>query len=89
MLHLSYADQRMLIENFMRTDCRYIMLSTFPEAVRNRDIVTGEARPVNLRLPPISLPDPMLLIPDEGPNQSNRAMGVWETSQLRDWSWGT
>lgn len=87
MLHLAYQDQRKLLENLKASNFKYVMLSTFPKAQANRDIVTGEARQINLRLPPLGLPEPMLSVPDNNPKEPNRAMGVWSREQLMAWSW--
>ena len=87
MLHLSFEDQRKLLENFLRTECTYLMLSTYPETQTNNNIVTGEARPINLTRPPMALPAPIHMLRDEGATNFSRAMGVWTKEQLQHWSW--
>lgn len=87
MLHLSYANQRELLENVKKSQAKYVMLSNFPKAEANRDIVTGEARQVNLLLSPIKLPEPILRVNDSNAREPNREMCVWEIEQLRGWNW--
>jgi len=88
MLHLAYRDQKKLLENLKRSEFKYVMLSTFPKAEYNRDIVTGEARQINLLVQPICLPEPILSVPDNSPKEPNRAMGVWSREQIDSWIWG-
>ncbi|MEN0019688.1 MAG: class I SAM-dependent methyltransferase [Planctomycetota bacterium] len=87
MLHLSFHDQRKLLKNFRRTEAKWYMMSTYPGAGRNRDIVTGEARPVDLTLSPIGLPQPEHFVEDRGDGLVERGMGVWTKQQLDAWAW--
>ena len=81
LVHFSYEDIRLAIENIMKSGCKYLLTTTFPKH-QNRDIVTGEWRPINLQAEPFSFPDPILII-NEGCNEfdglfSDKSMALWK-----------
>ncbi|MDT5244813.1 MAG: hypothetical protein QOD36_2189 [Mycobacterium sp.] len=81
-LHLSFADIERVRRNFIRSDCKYLITSTYPNIKVNFDILTGEVRPMNLLLPPYNWPEPFRLINDNADELMDRQMGVWRRDQF-------
>lgn len=81
-LHLSFDDIERVRENFKRSECTYLITSTYPDVKVHFDILTGEVRPNNLLLPPFSWPEPIRTIGDNADEKMNRRMGVWRRDQL-------
>lgn len=81
LVHFSYTDIQLAIENIRRSGCRYLLTTTFAVHT-NRDIATGGWRPINLQADPFNFPDPMLII-NEGCSEfgglfSDKSMALWE-----------
>lgn len=81
-LHLSYADIERVKRNFLSSDCKYLITSTYPEVEVHVDVLTGEVRPVNLQRAPFNWPEPIELIVDDADEHMTRRMGVWRRDQL-------
>ncbi len=66
---------------------RWAILTTFVGDRENRDIETGDWRPLNLERPPFRLPPPHLVVLEECPENdgayADKALGVWEVDQIR------
>jgi SAM-dependent methyltransferase len=56
LVHLSHKNALAALRNFKRSQSRYLLTTTFVDIDKNADILTGDWRPLNLRLPPFSLP---------------------------------
>lgn len=81
LVHFSYTDIQLAMDNIRRSGCRYLLTTTFPVHT-NRDIATGEWRPINLQADPFNFPDPILII-NEGCSEfgglfSDKSMALWE-----------
>lgn len=85
LVHFSFRDARLALDNLRRSGIPWLLTSTFPDHPRNVDIVTGDWRPLNLELPPFSLPPPVESIPDL-PDPSGRSVGkrlaLWPVAAL-------
>lgn len=85
LVHLPYADVLTVLRRFQASGAQYLMTTTFTDR-DNRDIETGDWRPINLQAPPFSLPDPLLLLvedcTEEGGRYSDKSMAVWELPEL-------
>ncbi len=86
LVHLSYADIRLALENMAKSGSHYLLTTTFTEK-DNVDIRTGQWRPINLERPPFSLPSPMMLVNEEctegGGGYKDKSMGLWRVADLR------
>ena len=84
LVHLSYRDIGRALENLLDSECRYLMATTFPGHFENRDIVTGDWRPLNLEVPPFSFPPPLHLLVEGCPEESfeDKAMGLWKIPDI-------
>jgi hypothetical protein len=81
-LHLSFADIERVKQNFLRSQCKYLIGSTYPNVRTQFDIITGEARSINLLAPPINWPEPIRLINDRAGEHLDRRMGLWRRDQF-------
>jgi hypothetical protein len=82
LLHLSFADIEQVKANFLRSSCEYLIASTYPNVKTQFDIVTGQARPVNVLRPPLNWPTPIKMINDRAGEHLDRRMGVWRRDQF-------
>lgn len=85
LVHLSYEDAKSAIANMKRSGSTYLLTTTFTEH-SNREIVTGNWRPINLEQFPFLFPAPLLLIPEKflesnGVNK-DKSLGLWKISDL-------
>lgn len=59
LIHFSYRDTRTAIDAFKRTGARYLLTNTYTSIRENRDIRTGNWRPINLEIDPFCFPTPL------------------------------
>lgn len=83
LVHFSYADIFRTFDNLKRSGSKYLLTTTHVAAT-NRDIVTGEWRPVNLQRPPFCLTNPLELIDEHcvNPAAPDKHLGLWHVSEL-------
>ena len=62
LVHLSNDDILRALANFRRSEAKWLLTNTFIGRDKNEDIPTGGWRPLNLSLPPFSLPEPSRII---------------------------
>jgi hypothetical protein len=81
--HLSNDDIFKVISNFLNSDITYLLTSTQPSCKKNTNILTGQARLLNLELPPFSFCKPLLSLDDwiAGYSVSGH-LALWEKRQL-------
>lgn len=83
LFHLSFKDGLKLIKNVLRSEARYLLITTSEDIEENLDIRTGQFRNINLKLPPYSFP-PYLSREFDSAISKDRILGIWEISQLRE-----
>lgn len=87
LVHFSSSDIRRSVDNLKRSGSTYLLTTTFTSRDHNMDIPTsGDWRPLNLQLPPISFPEPLQLI-NEGCTEhfeqfADKCLGLWRLSDL-------
>jgi hypothetical protein len=86
LVHLSFRDIRKALHNICRSKATYLLTTTFASRRTNRDIPTGEWRPLNLQMPPLCLPEPLRAIregctEDDGA-YSDKSLGLWRIDQI-------
>ena len=87
LVHLSLDDIAAALANIRRSRAAWLLTTTFPGCTSNEDIVTGDWRPLNLRLPPFNLPAPDRLLNEQctegGTLFADKSLGLWRLSDLR------
>lgn len=83
-LHLSLAQIHQALDNFRRSNCKYLIASTYRDVRANTGNFTGGVRMVNLCRPPFGLPVPLDYIEDRGEGAFERGLGVWSKQQVLD-----
>lgn len=82
LVHLSFKDITSAIRNFKKSKSKYLVTTTFTGLSKNRDIITGQWRPINLQLPPFNFPEPIKLINEKcteaGGKYSDKSLGLWK-----------
>ena len=61
-IHFSFANTLKTIENFKKSGTKYLLTNTYPEISLNKDIKTGNWRPINLALEPYNFTKPEYII---------------------------
>jgi hypothetical protein len=77
--HLSFDHISKALANIKCSGARLLLTTTNPMIERNRDIVTGEWRWLNLRIPPFCLPRPLMLVEEDEPQ---KCLGLWKINDL-------
>lgn len=87
LVHFAYRDLRRALANICKSGSTYLLTTTFPERARNKDIATGEWRPLNLSKPPFNFPTPLELINEKCTEADGRftdkSMALWKIDDLR------
>ena len=86
LVHLSVTQIRQALANLFRSGARYLLTTTFPQVGMNREIVTGQWRPLNLQRFPFDFPAPLRLF-NEGCTQQDgeygdKSLGLWRLDDL-------
>lgn len=86
LVHLSYAEIAQVLALFKKSGCRYLLTTTFPSRKKNKDIVTGKWRPLNLMAPPFNFPQPLAII-EEGCTERkgkywDKSLALWNLSDI-------
>ena len=86
LVHLSNADISSALGNIRRSGIQWFLTTTFPGCAANDDIVTGDWRPLNLQLPPFSLPAPRELVDEHctegGGAFADKSLALWHVDDL-------
>jgi hypothetical protein len=81
-IHLSEEMIFRAISNILRSDIKYLLITTHPET-RNRSIRLGDWFPINLCAAPYNFPAPIKTIEDWVPPFDRRQLALWEVETLR------
>ena len=86
LVHLGYPQIFRAFANLRRSGSTYLLATTFLELDANAEIDTGDWRPLNLCLPPFTLPEPLDVIvegcTDAGGAYEDKALGLWRIADL-------
>jgi hypothetical protein len=87
LIHFSYRFIQQALDNFKRSGTRYLLTTTYSGLPANRDILSGQWRPIDLELPPFRLPKPRHVILEKKCDidgfRLRRNLGVWDLEDLR------
>ncbi|MGM3307932.1 hypothetical protein ACSQ6I_18480 [Anabaena sp. WFMT] len=82
LFHLSNNDILSVIENFLRSDIKYLLTSTHSNS-ENEDIPTGSFRLLNLQKEPFNFAPPIAFIEDWIEGYPIRHLALWERESIR------
>lgn len=86
LVHLSFADIRLALQNICESGSQYLLTTTFTDK-DNFDIRTGQWRPINLEREPFNLPPALMLVDEEctegGGSHADKSMGLWRVTDIR------
>ena len=84
LVHLSFNDIQDALANVKNSKSKYLLTTTFPNTLNNKDITTGEWRTINLEKPPFNFPPPIKLINEEynNPNYKDKSLGLWAIEDI-------
>ncbi len=86
LVHLSFADIKLTLENYKKSQSTYLLTTTFIKRTENKDINTGDWRPLNLQASPFNLPEPLLIIDEnctEGDGKyCDKMLALWKLSDI-------
>jgi len=84
--HLSYGDITRALQQFVRSEIPLLLVTSHIDPkdgkFANRDINTGDARPIDLLAAPFDFPIPIERFEDWVPPFAPREMGLWTREQL-------
>jgi SAM-dependent methyltransferase len=84
LFHFSYNDIFKTIDNFLKSDIKYLLTTTHSKHKNNKNILTGSMRRLNLEKSPLNFPKSLLYIDDWVKNYPERKLGLWTRNQLSD-----
>ncbi|MEM9203117.1 MAG: class I SAM-dependent methyltransferase [Actinomycetota bacterium] len=86
LVHFSDRDIVRAVSNLRRSGSRYLLTTTYIDRALNRNIATGDWRPLNLEREPFSFPPPLRLIDEkcteEGGRFSDKSLALWKLDSL-------
>lgn len=86
LVHLSFQDIALALVNMRRAGISYLLATTFPEEATNRDVTTGDWRPLNLEQPPLGFPPPLETLregcTEQGGIFADKSLGLWRVEEL-------
>jgi len=86
LVHLSFAEALAALATFRSSGATYLLATTFPDRKANYDKHTGGWRPLNLCLPPFSLPTPLRLVNEgcrvAGGSYADKSLGLWRLADI-------
>ncbi len=86
LVHLSYANIRVVLANIARSNVRFVLMTSFPGRRDNYDVADGDWRALDFQAPPFSFPEPRLAIvegcEEEGGAYADKSLLAWRVDDL-------
>jgi len=82
LIHLPLNDCRRVLRNFQQSGAEFLLVTHQPDVVENRDKPMGSFSPVNLTLPPFSLPAPTRIATDCTSAQDKAVLALYKLQEL-------
>ena len=85
LVHLSFDNIISVIRNFKKSGSTYLLTTTFPNIKKNKNIITGDWRPINLEQSPFNFPKPLDLINEhywEDNKKTGKSIGLWRLEDI-------
>ncbi len=86
LVHLPINEVLNVLEGFIRSNARYLLMTTFLAYRENSDIKVGEWRPLNFLLEPFKFPQPLRIIYEQCNENdgfyADKCLGLWDLNEL-------
>jgi hypothetical protein len=86
LVHLSYDDVHLALTNIINSGSKYLLTTSFSNRGNNRDITTGQWRPINLEIDPFNFPSPIEIIIENctegGGRFSDKSLMLWAIDSI-------
>ncbi len=86
LVHLSYANIRVVLANIARSSIRFVLMTSFPGRRDNYDVADGDWRALDFQAPPFSFPEPRLAIvencKEEDGAYADKSLLAWRVDDL-------
>ena len=84
LVHLSYADIALALNNIKRSGAKYLFTTHFPDIRTNKDSITGKHHSLNFTREPFNWPEPLMGHIEYFANKrrGNKHLSVWKLSDL-------
>jgi len=88
LVHLSFADIFLALDNVCNSRSDYILTTTFTGRMENSDIVTGQRHNLNLELAPFAFPQPLRIIvegcTEKDGAAEDKSLGLWRVADIQE-----
>ncbi|MBP2676949.1 MAG: hypothetical protein H6Q82_14 [Deltaproteobacteria bacterium] len=84
LVHFSFPDVFRVLRNVCASGSTYLLTTTFPCREQNRNISTGDWRPLNLQKEPFSFPGPVAILYEDHPvaEYSDKSLAMWNVRDI-------
>jgi len=85
LVHLTLEDALAALHNFVRSNSRYLLATTYLDCDGNIETITGDWRLLNLRFWPFNLPAPIAVLSEGFEDQEGRydkCLGLWPLAEV-------
>ncbi len=87
LVHLSNEDVKLALGNFALSGAKFLLTTQYPNELINVDTIDGHWRPINLLIPPFSLPEYIDIYDtdyrDGGRNHPGNHLALWDIDSLK------
>jgi len=86
LVHFSYLNIVKTIKNLKNSGSKYLLTTSFPGIDKNKDIVSGQWRPLNFAIYPFYFSEPIELINENYQGKEkykSKSMALWKISDLK------
>lgn len=87
LVHLSYKQICKAIKNIKRSNSTYLLATSFVKATKNKDILTGEWRKLNLEIAPFNFGKAIATIDEKytekGDRYADKSMCLWRIEDIK------
>ncbi|MBE9174989.1 class I SAM-dependent methyltransferase [Synechocystis salina LEGE 06155] len=84
LVHLSFKQIKKAILNFKQSGSTYLLTTTYPNLLKkNKDILTGEWRPLDLEKAPFYLPKPIMIVNENCVSDlKEKSLALWRLADI-------
>lgn len=84
LVHLSFKQIKESILNFKRSNSTYLLTTTYPNLLKkNKNILTGDWRPLDLETPPFNFPKPIMVVNENCTTDlKEKSLALWRLTDI-------